>query len=73
MTPREKAEELVYKFKKYAYYPKTDDDELFVNQLNKNAKECALIAVDEIIDLLSHDINPLVNYWFEVKSEIEKL
>jgi len=37
------------------------------------AKKCAEIAVDEIIDLLSKDFNPLVNYWFEVKNEIEKL
>ena len=38
-----------------------------------DAKECALIAVDEIIEILSKDINPIVNYWFEVKREIENL
>ena len=34
-------------------------------------KQFTLLEIDEIIDLLSHDINPLVNYWFEVKQEIE--
>jgi hypothetical protein len=43
------------------------------------AKQCALIAVDEIINTLS--IEPIrvnnkyqtLNYWQEVKQEIEKL
>jgi len=39
----------------------------------EEAKKCALIAVDEIIKVLNSDINPLVNYWYEVKQEIEKL
>jgi hypothetical protein len=74
MAPKEKAKELVFKFKKYAYYPKTNDDEVFINQLNNNAKQCALIAVDEILDnnlWFNDEINN--NYWQEVKTEIEKL
>ena len=63
MTSKEKAKELVEKF-----IPHSSG-----NSNNNEAKQCALIAVDEIINLLSHDINPLVNYWFEVKQEIEKL
>ena len=35
------------------------------------AKQCALIAVDEI--LLGYMGNPKVKYWTEVKAEIEKL
>jgi hypothetical protein len=58
MTPQEKAKELVDKM-----YGVTD----------YQAKQSALIAVDEIIKILSEDINPLVNYWHEVKKEIEKL
>lgn len=49
MTPKEKAEQLIREFKKYAYYPKTKDDELFVKELKENSKQCALIAVGEII------------------------
>jgi hypothetical protein len=41
-------------------------------------KECALIAVDEIIRELTKSVSPSVNgfrnnYWQEVKQEIEKL
>jgi len=79
MTPKEKAEDLIHKFKKYSYYPKTNDDILFVNELNKNAKQCALTAVNEIINSNPHS-NPLntevystMDWWKEVKQEIEKL
>ena len=47
------------------------------------AKGCALIAVDEIINTLNSDIRDLdvrgnilldlIEYWTEVKQEIEKL
>jgi len=77
MTPKEKAEELVHKFKKYSYYPKTNNDMLFVNELNNNAKQCALIAVDEILDLIitiyDYDREELDPYWKQVKQELEKL
>jgi hypothetical protein len=71
MEHKEHAEELVYKFKKYAYYPKTDNDMLFVNELNNNAKQCALIAVEQILEVI--DSNYDYEYWDKVKSEIEKL
>jgi hypothetical protein len=73
MTPKEKAEELVNKF------TQTNGNSFF-------AKECALIAVDEIIN--SNPNNPLfsdkktengytdmtpIDYWQQVKKEVEKL
>jgi len=79
MTPKEKAEELVHKFKKYSYYPKTNNDMLFVNELNNNAKQCALIAADEILsdykNYLLHENTEYkgLMYWKQVKQEIEKL
>jgi hypothetical protein len=76
MTPKEKAEELVHKFKKYSYYPKTNNDMLFVNELNNNAKQCALIAVDEIIIALNFhqwQNTKQIDYYIEVRQEIEKL
>jgi hypothetical protein len=78
MTPQEKAKELVREFKKYAYYPKTKDDEIFVDKLKTNAKQCALIAVDEILDVDCCDMSEAyfynhIEYWQEVKQEIEKL
>ena len=70
MTTREKAIELVEKFADVL-------PSVFYNsEESKNyarAKQCALIAVDEIIITLAEDINPLVNYWFKVKLEIENL
>ena len=38
-------------------------------------KKCALIAVDEILDAKNHLITTKdqLNYWIEVKQEIEKL
>lgn len=69
MTPKEKAKELVDKFARIDGYQDTID-------LSKceYEKQCALIAVDEIIK----SINPFgmflgKDYWEEVKQEIEKL
>jgi len=61
MTPKEKAKELVDKFKlKHKF---------FTNSFIKTtAKQCALIAVDEILKLRT-----AISYWQEVKQEIEKL
>jgi hypothetical protein len=79
MEAKEKANELVREFKKYAYYPKTKDDEIFVKEIKENSKQCALIAVDEILNCLNmnHDnvyfYNPEYEYYKEVKQEIEKL
>ena len=67
MTPKEKAKELYDNF--YGLYP--EQDAQFI------AKECALIAVDEIIDAIDwHEYevpNDQLKFWFEVKREIEAL
>ncbi len=65
MTPKEKAEELVDKM--YQHQWRKDTVEF------RNAKRCALIAVDEIIDLVKHIDVDSEDYWNEVKQEIEKL
>jgi hypothetical protein len=68
MTPKEKAQELFENM-----YYKIESDELGKDE--ESAKECALIAVDEIIDEYQK-IFPNVNrrnYWDEVKQEIENL
>jgi hypothetical protein len=66
MTPKEKAIELVNKMLDFTDWHEED------------AKECALIAVDEIIDAnplkFDEDENPLTEFWWKlVKDEIEKL
>ena len=69
MTPKEKAEELV---DRYSAWCRDWDVEKYAMY---NAKQCALIAVDEMINyLISNEITgTLMSYWQEVKQEIEKL
>ena len=61
MTPKEKAEELVYKF--------------MDNHISwKQSKLSALIAVDEILNINSVDKDfSLSHYWLDVKDEIQNL
>ena len=72
MTPKEKAEELVEKFSDL------EDGEMYIGK----AKQCALIAVDEIINSLenygkeSDELQNMENdfrYWQEVKQELLKM
>jgi len=58
MEPKEKAQELI---ESMAFSCRECDYEA-------KAKECALIAVDEILNLRSN-----IAYWQEVKKEIEAL
>ena len=62
MTPKEKARELV--------------DKMSFETHKYNAKHCALIAVDELIDEQTSwqngQVNPIL-YWQEVKKEIINL
>jgi hypothetical protein len=76
-TPKEKAEELFDKFR-------TEILSFLGDRIkDQNAKRCALVAVNEIIDshnkiqnFLFNEIGYLITrpeYWQEVKEEIEKL
>ena len=76
MTPKEKAEEL---FKKFIEYTQ-EWDELDGYVVDKyNAKQCALIAVDELIKSTPTFDNKdffdegCSEWWQEVKQEINKL
>ena len=72
MSPKEKSAELIVNY------------QLKCKSLNYDeAKQCALIAVDEIIDTYTQEKNngyifyrvldKIILYWQEVKQEIEKL
>ena len=65
MTPKEKAEELVYKY----------DETLTYLESKSKAKQCALIAVDELLQEIDNTTLSFVqnDYWQEVKEEINKL
>lgn len=61
--PKEKAKELVDKF-----IPHSSG-----NSNNNEAKECALIAVNEALRVAFHSNNDeLYNYYHEVRQELEK-
>lgn len=77
MTPNEKAVELVEQFMEHTVEWDSVKEVAFDSEFH--AKKCALIAVDEITDVLvdlSFSEFTLINdvvYWNEVKHEIEKL
>ena len=83
MTPKEKANELVNKY--FIEIEGADRYAFNLSSLNLYiAKQCALIAVDEILELTKRptynpfDWNEITGvrydeYWTEVKQEIEKL
>jgi hypothetical protein len=66
MTPKEKAKDLYIKFdnllNKDFIHPIIYDNQL---------KQCALIAVDEVLGYMGSDRG--YQFWKEVKQEIEKL
>lgn len=74
MTPKEKAKELVDKFMAIKSMKLSDYSLIYY----PFAKLCALIAVDEIlednVDDMSWELFDIrIEYWQEVKQEIEKL
>jgi hypothetical protein len=66
MSPKEKAKEL---FNKYATYVVMWTGGSEVER--QNCKQCALIAVDEILSAIGFSV--MDEYWQQVKQEIEKL
>lgn len=68
MTPKEKAKELI---DKYQFVYIQNYTSMF------EVKGCALIAVDEILEMdlpiFEEDCDEFYDYWQEVKHEIEKL
>lgn len=78
MTPKEKAVELVIKFMKHSFHQGS------LSQCRDHAKQCALIAVYEIINVTApycdryEDYYQKLNetekqeFWQEVKTELEK-
>lgn len=67
MTPKEKALELCKTF-----HNAPANDELIDGINWQMARECALIAVDEILKG-DHLIRTPLSFWNQVKTEIEKL
>jgi hypothetical protein len=81
MKPNEKAEELVLNFSivETSHFNENMDGLMTMAQIGYySAKQCALIAVDEIIAQIEPSvsmdvISARIKYWEQVKQEIEKL
>lgn len=70
MTPKEKAKELYNKFNCHV----SQRDFFGDNVEHTNTKKCVLIAVDEMLNYLKVDgFSTQIDYWIEVKQEIEDL
>jgi hypothetical protein len=76
MTPKEKAFELVDTYKFVLWSEDTQcGEEILCTGI---AKRCALIAVDEILDVDYFDMSEehfenIMEYWEQVKNEIQKI
>ncbi len=70
MTPKEKAEDLVLKFRELP-----QEGTMMFYLAFEISKQCALIAVDEILNNVNGalDYESDIEYWKEVKQEIELL
>jgi hypothetical protein len=81
MTPEEKAQGLVSKFKEVEIYLSIEPTDIdlkikYITSSSYTAKQCALIAVNELLndcDATSPFQELRIKYWQEVKNEIEKL
>lgn len=76
MTPKEKAQELVQKY--YNRFEHTISDE-YAEVEYEVCKQCALIALDEILNLSKiaslrrDEVYMELEYWQEIKQEIDNL
>lgn len=83
MTPKEKAEELLWKFNPngiiwdvdHVWIGSEKAPQIIKKGISMLCKRPALIAVDEILNVIigSYDYELENKYWQEVKQEIEKL
>jgi hypothetical protein len=69
---KEKAKELYLKFMPHC--GQHEFGEYVGNEMLKNnAKQCALIACDEVLDIVQYNTDDEYAYWQEVKAEINNL
>ena len=77
MTPKEKAKELYAKYYNRIEHSLSEEASEFEKDI---VKQCALIAVDEILSSKPNEVYkvysswlPASTYWINVKEQIEKL
>ena len=72
MTPQEKAKDLIEKYLKLDIEIGGQYDGYLTMKIH-DAKQCALIAVDEVINSMTVATSVHLPYWQEVKQEIINL
>lgn len=77
MTPKEKAKDLLEKMNVIHYMKlggkNSKSKGLPVSMHNNQIKQCALIAIDEALNVIPYGYSDITYYLIEVKQEIEKL
>jgi len=78
MTPQEKADELFWKYRPIIAGKQFVTGLVLMSEAKELTKQCALIAVEEILNTLysipfGNALDNELEYWNEVKQEIEKL
>jgi hypothetical protein len=74
LTAKEEAEKMVISFIDLLPPHKNLDFKTFVQNYQLSAGNCALKAVDMILDIKSvYKDEKLYNYWYEIQQELEKL
>jgi hypothetical protein len=72
LTPKQKAKELIEKFRPNVFETRLTKEFKLINVKLQLAKECAELAVDEIINSVEneHVSDIYENFWQQVKQEI---
>ena len=78
MTPQEKAKELFWKYRPIIAGKQFVTGLVLMSEAKELTKQCALVAVEEILNTLysipfGNALDNELEYWNEVKQEIEKL
>jgi hypothetical protein len=74
MTPKEKAEELFFKYRPIISEMQLKTNIMLMTDVIKLNKKMAIIVVDEILKLIDgFDLELTFNYYLEVKNELNKL
>jgi len=78
MTPQEKADELFWKYRPIIAGKQFVTGLVLMSEAKELTKQCALVAVEEILNTLysipfGNALDNELEYWNEVKQEIEKL
>lgn len=73
MTPKERAQELFDKFNDAIPANSSNNPNEFIMIDVLSTKDCGLIAIDEILNILNAELCNPIEYWKDVKNEFINL